>query len=66
MKDAGVVLHRPKGLLKLLHAFVRHQVALVQEQDVAVDHLGPSRLGVEHRVVEVLSINQRDDGIESC
>ena len=61
MKNAGIVLHRPKSLLKILQALFRHQVALVQEQDVAIDHLGSSHLGVEHVVVEIFSINQGDD-----
>ena len=61
MKNAGIVLHSPKGLLKILQTLFWHKVAFVQEQDVAVDHLGSSHLGVEHVVVKIFSVDQSDD-----
>ena len=66
MKNAGIVLHSPKGLLKILQTLFWHKVAFVQEQDVAVDHLGSSHLGVEHVVVKIFSVDQSDDRIEPC
>ena len=66
MKDARVVLHGPQRLLQFLNPLFRHQITFVQEQDVAVDHLGPAHLGVEHGFIEVFGIDQRDDRVKPC
>ena len=66
MEDARVVLHGPQRLFQLLNPLFRHQIAFVQQQDVAIDHLGPTHLRVEHGFVEVFGIDQRDDRIKAC
>ena len=40
------------------------QIALVQQQDVAIDHLGPGHLALVNRVAEVFGIDQGNDRIE--
>ena len=65
MKNPRVVLHLPQCFFHLLQALFRHEIAFVQQQDVAVDHLGPAHLRVEHGCVEVLGIDQGDDRIQA-
>ena len=52
-----LVFHRSEALLA-------HEVALVQQKDVPIDHLGPGHLPIEDLVAEVLSIDQGDDRVE--
>ena len=65
MENACVVFDGSKSLFQLLNALFRHQIALVQQQDVAVNHLGPAHLGLEHGFVEIFSVDQRDDRIQT-
>ena len=65
MQDAGVVLHVAKLLLNSLEAFRGDQVHLVQQQDVAVNHLSPTHLRVQHGLIEVFGIDEGDDRIQS-
>ena len=52
-----LVFHRSEALLA-------HEVALVKQKDVPIDHLGPGHLPIEDLVAEVLSIDQGDDRVE--
>ena len=65
MKNARVVLHLSQCFFHLLQALFRHEIAFVQQQDVAVDHLSPAHLCVEHGCIEVLGIDQGDDRIQA-
>ena len=45
-------------------ALLADQVALVEQKDVAIDHLGPGHFPIEDLVAEVLGIDQGDDRVE--
>ena len=64
VQDPGVGLDLPQAPLHLRQALRAHQVALVEQQDVAIHHLGAGHLAVEDLVAEVLGIDQRDDRVQ--
>ena len=64
-QDAGIGLDGAQLLLHLLQPWLLHQVAFVEQQDVAVHHLGSGHLPLQDLVAEVLRVDQGDDRIEA-
>ena len=63
-QDAGVGFDLLEVALEGREPLLAHQIALVEQQDVAVHHLGPGHLALVNRVAEVFGIDQGDDRIE--
>ena len=64
-QDPRIVLDVSELLFDGLKPLLGDEVALVQQQDVAVNHLGPANFRVQYDVVEVFCIDQRDDRIQA-
>ena len=64
-QDAGFAFDRFQLGLQLDEPGFLHQVALVQQDHVAVDDLGAGHLAFEHLLAEVLGIHQGDDRVEA-
>ena len=64
-QDAGVGFDRPQVCLNLRQTSLIHQVRLIQQEDVAVDHLGTGDRAVQGRRAEVFGIDQGDDRIQA-
>ena len=54
-----------EAFLDDLKPLLGDEVALVQQKDVAVNHLGPANFRVQNDVVEVFCIDQGDDRIQA-
>ena len=63
--DPCIVLHGPELLLHRLKTFFADEIAFVQQQDVAVNHLCPADFRVKQSLIEILCIHQRDDRVEA-
>ena len=63
-QDAGVGFDLLEMALQGREPLLADQIALVQQQDVAVHHLGPGHFALVNRVTEVFSIDQGDDRIK--
>ena len=64
-QDAGIVLDVSEFLLNDLKPLFGDEITLVQQQDVAINHLGSANFRLEHDFIEVLCIDQRDDRIKA-
>ena len=64
-QDAGVGFDLPQLALQRLQLRLLHQVAFVEQQHVAVDHLGAGHLPLQQFIAEVLCVDQGDDRIEA-
>ena len=64
-QDAGIGFDLPQPCFHLREPLLAYQVALVEQQDVAVHHLGPGDFAIENLIAEVLRIDQRDDRVEA-
>ena len=63
-QDPRIGFDLPQLLLHRSQALLADQVALVEQKDVAIDHLGPGHFPIEDLVAEVLGIDQGDDRVE--
>ena len=63
-QDPRIGFDLPQLLLHGSEALLADQVALVEQEDVAIDHLGSGYFPIEDLVAEVLGINQGDDRVE--
>ena len=63
-QDARVGFDLPQPAFHLGQALLTHEVAFVEQQDVAVHHLRAGDLAIEDLVAEVLGVDQGDDRIE--
>ena len=63
-QDAGVGFDFLEVALEGREPLLADQIALIEQQDVAVHHLGPGHLALVNRVAEVFGIDQGDDRIE--
>ena len=64
-QDPRIVLDVSELLFDSLKPLLGDEVALVQQQDVAINHLGPANFRVQNDVVEVFCIDQGDDRIQA-
>ena len=64
-QDPRIVLDGSELLFDALKPLLGDEVALVQQQDVAINHLGPANFRVQNDVVEVFCIDQGDDRIQA-
>ena len=64
-QDAGLGLDRQQLRFHRRQPLLIDQIALVEQDHVAVDHLGARHLALQDRGAEVLGIHQGDDRIEA-
>ncbi len=64
-QDAGIALDLLQAAFQLSKSRLLNQVALVEQQHVAVNDLGPSHLAFEQLVTEVFGVDQGDDRIQT-
>ena len=65
MQETSIGFDLAEHPFQLFEAFWRNQITFVQHQDVAVEHLCSSHLGIEDLFAKVLGINQGDDRIQA-
>ena len=64
-EDAGIGFDPAELLFQVSQPGFLHQIALVEQQHVAVDDLGPGHLAFQQVIAEVFGIHQRDDRIQA-
>ena len=64
-EDARIGLDLPQLRFQGAEPLFGHQVALVEQQHVAVHDLGPGYLALQQVIAEVLRIHQGDDRVEA-
>ena len=64
-QDPCVIFDVAQLLFDALEAILRNQIALVQKQNISIDHLRSPHFCGEHVIVKIFSIDQGDNRIEA-